>query len=220
MIAKIMPNQVPSHKTPDQAWQYAKMLIESHGDQVKTEDGKLTREVCNLHLCILEPLTGWPIEGSGWNMEGLEKYAEQLLSGDNPSGFAYTYGERLTRYPDSIDDLFLMRDIYDPKKHIDQMAEIITRLKGNHASRRAVASTWIPYFDPYNSEVPCLQLLDFLIRDGKLNLTAFFRSHDIERAWVPNVYGLGQLMKHVACEVGVPVGSLTTISASAHIYEA
>ena len=220
MISKILPNQIAAQQTPEQAWLWGKRLIEIHGDNVISEDGHMTRELLNLHLTILEPLSGWPIEGSGWNMKGLEKYAEQLLSGENPSGFAYTYGERLTRYPDSIDDLFLMRHIYDQKKHTNQIEELIARLKGNPVSRRAVATTWIPYFDPYNAEVPCLQLLDFLIRSGKLNLTAFFRSWDFTRAAPCNMYGLAKLQEHVAKEVNVPMGSLTIIAASAHIYEA
>lgn len=216
---KIMPNQIPAHRTAAEAWQYAKQLIDSFGDKVITEDRKLTKEICNLHLCILEPLEGWPIDGSGWDLPALDRYAEQLLSGENPSGFAYTYGERLTRYPDSIDDLFILRDCYNPRKHTNQIDEAIKRLTKEPSSRRAVAITWIPYFDSYNAEVPCLQLLDFLIRGGKLNCTAFFRSWDCGRAAPANMYGIAKLMAHVGEAVGVPVGSLTIVAASGHIYQ-
>jgi len=64
-----------------------------------------------------------------------------------------------------------------------------------------------------------LQLLDFLLRDGKLSLTAFFRSWDCGRAAPANMYGLGKLLSYVAGEIWFPTGSLTIMAASAHMYE-
>jgi hypothetical protein len=59
MIAtSILPNQLMAHRSPGAAWDYAKFLINNYGDQVITEDRKITKEICNLHLCILEPLYG------------------------------------------------------------------------------------------------------------------------------------------------------------------
>lgn len=208
MDYKVLPNQITAHKTPADCWKYAVGLIESFGEQVITEDRKLTKEICNLQLCIINPLEGYPIRGSDWDMAGLNKYAEQLLSGENPSGFRYTYGERLVTYPDT-----------EGHSVIDQIDFCIARLRENPTSRRAIAITWVPDWDADMDEVPCLQLLDFLVRGGKLQCTAVFRSQDILRAWPCNVYGIAKLMHHVADEVGVPVGSLTTISCSAHIYE-
>lgn len=208
MISKILPNQIAAQQTPEQAWLWGKRLIEIHGDNVISEDGHMTRELLNLHLTILEPLSGWPIDGSGWDMTGLNKYAEQLLSGENPSGFRYTYGERLTTYP-----------ISDGNYTIDQIDFCIVRLRENPESRRSIAITWVPGWDAFDAEVPCLQLLDFFIRDGKLQCTAFFRSWDVGRAAVPNMYGLARLQSHVAGKVGVPMGSLTIVAASAHIYQ-
>jgi thymidylate synthase len=40
------------------------------------------------------------------------------------------------------------------------------------------------------------------------------------RAAVPNMYGLAKLLEHVGRAVGVPIGSLTIIATSGHIYEA
>jgi len=208
MISKILPNQIAAQQTPEQAWLWGKRLIEIHGDNIISEDGHMTRELLNLHLTILEPLSGWPIEGSGWNIEGLNKYAEQLLSGENPSNFKYTYGERLTTYPDT-----------EGHYAIDQMDSCIGCLKRHPESRRAIAITWVPDWDNEDTEVPCLQLLDFLIRSGKLNLTAFFRSWDFARAAPCNMYGLAKLQERVAKEVDVPMGSLAIIATSAHVYQ-
>ena len=48
-----------------------------------------------------------------------------------------------------------------------------------------------------------MMLVDFKIRDGKLNTTGLWRSHDIYGAWFPNAVGLSHLSKYVAGEVGV-----------------
>jgi thymidylate synthase len=229
-MTRILPNQLIAHLTPAAAWFYAKQLIESFGDPVKTEDGKLTREIQNLHLCILKPLEGWPLPGSNWSLIGLNQYADQLLSGENP-GFDYSYGNRIREglAPIDIDRIaregtmirLLGQEHARDHYGVDQLTFAINMLKENPATRRAPIYIWEPSFDLRSAKhVPCLQLLDFLIRGGKLQCTAFFRSWDVGRAAVPNMYGLARLMEHVGQAVGVPIGSLTIIATSGHIYEA
>ncbi len=197
----ILPNQIVAHKTPKDAWEYSLRLIAAYGSKVITEDRKLTKEIQNLQLCVLDPSEGWPIPKSGWDINALDKYAEQLLSGENPTNFEYTYGQRLHNL-----------------EGFDQIERIIRYLKNEPTSRRGIATTW-QAMDMFKEHVPCLIVVEFLIRDSKLNLTAFFRSHDLQRAWPANVYGLWKLQEYVGNAVGVPLGSITTISASAHIYE-
>ena len=203
---KILPNQTRAFDTTAEAWAWAKGIIAAYGSNVIDEDGKNTREVQNLQVTVLHPSEGWPIPQIGWDIPGLEKYAEQLLSDEN-NGFDYTYGERLRLYPDT-------GGIYK----MDQIDFLVGRLKDNPTTRRAIAITWVPEWDAIGHHVPCLQLIDFLFRADKLHLTAFFRSHDILRAYPPNLYGLNKLLEHVAREAGMESGSITTISASAHIY--
>jgi len=62
-------------------------------------------------------------------------------------------------------------------------------------------------------------LVDFKIRDDKLNTTGLWRSHDIYGAWLPNAVGLTNLAIYAAEKLGVKVGTLTIHSISAHIYE-
>jgi thymidylate synthase len=60
---------------------------------------------------------------------------------------------------------------------------------------------------------------DFKLRDGSLHLSIFFRSHDFAGAYPANLYGLARLLEYVAREVDAEPGSISTTSASAHIYE-
>ena len=196
---------------PSDAWQWACGTIQSRGDLVKTEDGQLTKEIMNLMVTVLEPSANWPIPGSEWDLVALDRYAEQLLSSENP-GFEYTYGERLRKYPDSIDGGYAGCDS-------DQLEYIIDKLKENPVTRRAIAITWIPDTDRLHEHVPCLQSVNFLYRQDKLQLTAYFRSWDVGRAMIPNLYGLNRLLCHVAEHAGMTTGSLTCIAASAHVYE-
>jgi thymidylate synthase len=141
-----------------------------------------------------------------WNEERLEEYAQQLLSGNNP-GFEYTYGERLRAW--SLPGMPVL----------DQIEQVILRLKASANTRRATAVTWIAPVDAAKDEVPCMIVDDFKLRDGRLHLSIFFRSHDFAGAYPANLYGLARLLEYVSGEVGAEPGSISTTSASAHIYE-
>ena len=134
--------------------------------------------------------------------EQLDAYYPQLLSGTRPENIAYTYGERLFDFNGR-----------------DQIAAIVSDLRATRYSRRAVAALWDPARDPGSADPPCLNLLQARARDGKLYLTAYFRSHDIFRAWLMNAFGLRKLQAEIAERVGdIMLGDLVIISQSAHIY--
>lgn len=212
MPIKILPNQSRAFHTPAQAWAWMLNIIEQFGDKIRTEDNQICKEVMNLQVTVLEPCTpgNWPIQGSGWSLPALEVYANtEILSPDIPEGFRYSYGQRLFMYP--------ARDDYH--YGFDQISHVVEKLRENPNTRRAIAITWCPWWDSESEHVPCLQSVNFLCRAGKLHVTAYFRSHDIQQAWPANVYGLSKLLDYVAFQAGMQPGSLTTFSASAHRYE-
>lgn len=183
-------------------WETLVKRIMSKGVEITDERGSTTKEILNTIVSIQNPLDSESPEGYFWTGEKLDKYSEQFLSSDK-QGFIYTYGNRLREHFDGI----------------DQIDEAIKRLKNFNESRRAISITWDPTVDTKNDEVPCMMLVDFKLRDGKLNTTGLWRSHDIYGAWFPNAVGLTNLASYVAGEVGADVGTLTIHSISAHIYE-
>jgi len=185
------------------AWYRGLNLIWNHGHEVTDERGSRIREYLNLMIVIQNPYIDRIPKDISWNEERLEEYAKQLISGENVQDFEYTYGQRLRNW----------------NQEIDQIAYVIDKLKQNPTTRRATAVTWIPTIDTVVDEVPCMIIDDFKIRGGKVNLTTLFRSHDFAGAYPANLYGLSRLLEYVADEVGVSPGMITTISASAHIYE-
>ncbi|AUB54693.1 MULTISPECIES: thymidylate synthase [Methanobacterium] len=183
-------------------WETLVKRVMQKGAEIKDERGSLTLELRNTVVTMNRPLDLEIPPGYFWSGEKLEIYAEQFLS-DDKQGFVYTYGNRLRKHFEGI----------------DQIGEAIRRLKNCKESRRAISVTWDPPIDTKHEEVPCMILVDFKIRDGKLHTTGLWRSHDIYGAWFPNAVGLTHLSKYVAGEVGVDVGTLTIHSISAHIYQ-
>jgi thymidylate synthase len=193
-------------RTISDAWARGLNLIWRQGAIITDERGTRIREILSLQVVVEDPYREMIPPQYSWNEERLEEYASQLLSGENP-GFEYTYGERLRAW-------------HQPgMPELDQIEQVISRLKASAITRRATAVTWIVPVDARKDEVPCMIVDDFKLRDGRLHLSIFFRSHDFAGAYPANLYGLARLLQYVSFEVGAKPGSISTTSASAHIYE-
>ena len=57
-----------------------------------------------------------------------------------------------------------------------------------------------------------------MTRDDVLDMSVMIRSNDMYGAWLANVYGLTELLLHVAERTGLSGGRITTLSINAHIY--
>lgn len=197
----ILLNMFINSETIDSAWKRVLNAVWS-SDEFQSERGR-TKEVINLLVRVNDPLGRMVPDGFAMGQKELEEYSKQLLKPDS-QGFEYTYGERLCSWG---------------KGRIDQIDFIVKTLRKNKNSRRAIATTWIPTLDEIREDVPCMMLVDFKIRNSRLHLTAVFRSNDMFGAWPANAYGLARLCGYVAKKVGCNVGTITTLSISAHIYE-
>jgi thymidylate synthase len=102
--------------------------------------------------------------------------------------------------------------------HIDQIAYIVDKIKSSPATRRAIAITWNPVIDEKLDDCPCLQLIQCVLREGKLHMRVIFRSNDMLTAAGANMYALVQLQKTIADALLVPCGTYTHISLVPHIY--
>ena len=193
-------------RTISDAWHRGLNLIWRQGAEITDERGTRIRELLSLQVVVEDPYQEMIPAQYSWNEERLEEYAQQLLSGKNP-GFEYTYGERLRAW--SLPGM----------SALDQIEQVILRLKASANTRRATAVTWIAPVDAAKDEVPCMIVDDFKLRDGCLHLSIFFRSHDFAGAYPANLYGLARLLQYVSSQVGAEPGSISTTSASAHIYE-
>jgi thymidylate synthase len=195
-------------RTISDAWQRGLNLIWRQGQEIGDERGTRVKELLSLQVVVEDPFRDMIPSQYSWNRDRLEEYALQLQSGQNP-GFEYTYGERLRAWK-------IPGQAGGP---LDQIGEVIRRLKNSPSTRRATAVTWIPPVDNLREEIPCMIVDDFKLRDGRLNLSIFFRSHDFAGAYPANLYGLARLLEYVSSCVGAKPGSISTLSSSAHIYD-
>jgi thymidylate synthase len=67
-------------------------------------------------------------------------------------------------------------------------------------------------------DLPCTVCLQFLLRDGKLNLTTYMRSNDIWLGFPYDVFSFTCLQIIMAFELGVEIGEYTHIAGSLHLY--
>lgn len=184
------------------------------GKPLLTEDGEETVEICPLVVHIDSPLASPMIyEKVGMGKRFMDEYAGQLMNPDK-GGFAYTYGNRFRAYDYTNDDFV-----------VDQLTVVLQMLIENPTTRRAIMHTWQVDRDLIRSkEVPCIQTVQFFIRDGMLDVVVYIRSNDILMAYGANMYGIARMMEWMMSEINssgkflVSMGSITSISASAHIY--
>ena len=99
----------------------------------------------------------------------------------------------------------------------DQLEWVIDRLRRDPISSNAAITTFEPLTD--TSYIPCVSLLDFWLRQGRLELIAYAHSIDFGKKGFGNLVQLAELQRHVARRLGVPEGRLVMVIKSAHIYE-
>lgn len=137
-----------------------------------------------------------------FNQEDLINYYPQMMTDNVFPGIEYTYGSRFRNF-----------------KNKNQVELMIKELKRESFSRRAIALTWDVEKDAGNPKSPCLILIQTLIQNNKLYLTAYFRSNDMFRAWPQNAFGLLKIQKEIGEKLNIKLGKMAIISSSAHIYE-
>jgi len=184
-----------------QLWLKCLRHIRQYGVVSNTQFGQRQQEIFGMQLVWRDTCVEDWVPVAGW-----EKYGEELLSSHCPPGLAYTYGNRL-------------------RQPVDQLQEVIEKLRQDPDTRAAVVSLWLPEVDgPKKSGTPCLITGQFRIIDGRLLLLTTIRSNDMFSAWPYNVAGFRVLHRYVldALRATMPIlrlGDLITVSGSAHIYE-
>ena len=101
----------------------------------------------------------------------------------------------------------------------DQLNRVVNDLKLNKETRRAIIVHYILHeLDRYKYDTPCNDVLNFYIKDGKLELTIFARSIDLVFGFCNDQYTFAKLMEHVSYRIGYPVGGMHWFITNLHIY--
>lgn len=104
----------------------------------------------------------------------------------------------------------------------DQIDAVITNLKNDKGTRRAVVAIWDGYKDLTNTkskDLPCNISVIFQLRHGKLQMTVNNRSNDmLWGAYGANVVHFSFLQEYIADMIGAEVGEYFQISNNLHVY--
>lgn len=162
-------------------------------------------------------IDGYPIKGIA-----LANYIKSLdnddfiyLNTNDNRDFVYTYPERL--------QALWTCDENGSYKFWNQIKVMIERLKNNLGSNRAVATLYQVGLDHDRVDIPCLNWLQFTVRNNRLTLHVVFRSNDIYGAWPSNMYFLTYLGLKVQEKLqeeypSVVFSDINYHVSSAHIY--
>ena len=162
-------------------------------------DGVELIELTNL-LCIVQrPWVVDPLVVRFGDKSMLEFMRGNFHDTEPIPGWGYSYGQRIFDY-----DGF------------DQLERVVGLLREKPEAKSATITLGRPGGD--SGHQPCINVLDFKLRGGLLQIGCFFRSQDVGKKLFADVISLGEIGQMVAARVGCRPGPLVQVSCSSHIY--
>lgn len=195
-------------KTVAQTWLKLLNEIYKYGRPKHTRYSKNNelKEILNLTAVVEEedPTNVYFPEYLPFERGELEAYYAEIMTDREVPGVAYNYGRRMRLH-----------------FGVNQIEEMKKLLKERPDSKKMLAITTDPKLDwsrASNGDTPCLVMILGSVQDDKFYLTAHFRSQDMVHGWPRNTFALRKLQKDIADSAGMPMGALTMITHSAHMY--
>ncbi|UCH31228.1 MAG: hypothetical protein JSV05_06930 [Candidatus Bathyarchaeota archaeon] len=193
-------------KTLESIWTKGEMYGVCYGSE------KATTKKLNLSIEIAKP-ENRPLIGQGapCDMKYVSWYALKYLWSDTIEDEKYTYGSRM-------------------RKPVDQIEEAINRYLDEPADRQITLAVRLPqdimkHINNAKHEPPCLSLIDTEVIEGLLHLTCYFRSWDAYAGLPANIAGIQLFNEAFVSELnrrgnlGLKTGKLIFHSKNCHIYE-
>ncbi len=104
-------------------------------------------------------------------------------------------------------------------KEIDQLAEVIERIKKDPYDRRLIVSAWNPGELDQMALPPCHVFFQFFVAKGKLSLQMYQRSGDMFLGVPFNIASYSLLLQMVAQVTDLEPGEFIHVLGDAHIYK-
>jgi thymidylate synthase len=103
-------------------------------------------------------------------------------------------------------------------RHIDQIGEVVERIKTDPDSRRLIVSAWNVGEIPKMALPPCHVLFQFYVADGRLSCQLYQRSADVFLGVPFNIASYALLTLMVAQVTGLAPGEFIHTFGDAHLY--
>jgi thymidylate synthase len=94
------------------------------------------------------------------------------------------------------------------------LQDVIDLLRAKPSSKRAVVTVC----GPGNNKVPCVNLMQFLIRRGLLRTIYFARGQDAFRKFYADALCVAKMARRVASALDLPAGTVEGFIGSSHVY--
>lgn len=188
------------------AWQELIFRIFRFGVKVKLKKGERI-ELLNMKVVIENPVEDPDelVSGLGFDPIQFREYQKRILEKERRES-SYTYGNRIRAY---------FKNGASPP--VDYISNSVERLKMDKESRHCYISLWDSARDGMVAGSPCLVSLFSRVHQGRLTLTATFRTHNALTAWPENVWGLIAIQRAICSKIDIPAGAITIISHSISI---
>lgn len=184
-------------KSLGEAWLKAMNLVMSEGEYINDEDIML-KEIRNLYITIDDVSEEDNIIVKYGDKDRIELMKKKYFTCGLVGNYKIDYGSYIFN-----------------NNGINQFEWLCQRLKNKPESKSATISLHRAGED----KLTCLSLLDFKLRDNKIDMTAVYRSQNIYSSHLGNIIALRKLQKNLANEINAEVGKVELIALSAHIYE-
>ena len=103
-------------------------------------------------------------------------------------------------------------------RHIDQIAQVLSELRGNPDSRRLIVSAWNVADIPRMKLPPCHAFFQFYVADRRLSCQLYQRSADIFLGVPFNIASYALLTHIVAQQCDLDVGDFVWTGGDCHLY--
>ncbi len=102
---------------------------------------------------------------------------------------------------------------------IDQIAQVVDRIRTDPDSRRLIVSAWNPADVPAMALAPCHALFQFYVADGRLSCQLYQRSADMFLGVPFNIASYALLTSMVAQQTDLEPGEFVWTGGDCHIYD-
>jgi len=184
------------HNSAGKAWIEAVSYILDNGRTV--ED---VVEVCGLLIVVNDGSKDDEIYKKYVDKKMVAWMTKQNFGSSTPiHDWGYSYGQRLKNF-----------------NGVNQLNEVYKKLSSNCYAKSATIAFEDPAVD-FAGHMPCINVIDFKIRNNKLNIYCFFRSQDIGKKMCADIKAISIIQDVAAKKLKVQAGTITNFIASAHIY--
>lgn len=163
--------------------------------------GELAGFLCGTQSAQHMEELGAPI----WNANALDWFNREGTCSSHPKDLGRIYGVQWRAWYNGIDN-------------IDQLRDVVDRIKTNPSDRRLIVTAWNPGELHEMCLPPCHTHFQFFVRKGELDCIFYMRSVDTFLG-MPFDIASYALLVHIICnEVDLKPGVLTGMFADTHIY--